>query len=927
MKLFNTLREIEQKEAELAGLSGGVSMPPATPAPSTANEKPAQNASPSLFDLGLPEGYVVGAKNPSQPGSNHAPAQRPAKTTPAAPAASGVQQAFARAKSNYGTAEESRKFFLKKRWVEEAGKDDLAIENLVQERFTVDGIAAHDRENDWIMIKAKRLSDGKSVTVRGEMVGKPRTGDTIAVVGQWGEDRYGAQFAARGISIENGNAASAAFRFLTDRIDGVGETVARKLLARYGDSLPGALGDARRLRDEAGLPAEKADAIVRAYATADAFEKVYSFLRGYGIGPKTAQRVAMLWGKDALARVVASPWDLYREVQGVGFLTADKIALKTGRPIDDPARIDAALTFALDDATTDGGHCWIRRESLVEHAALALEPPTKLAVRTPAENAMATQIFSQVMARFDTWRQQKKPSGGQWAVVTEVDGVVRVYPVPLWNAEKIVATKIADLMRDAPATPVAGREQIEAAALRRKMKLDPSQILALEAACSNGVSVLTGKPGCGKTTVTKIFLDLLQENGDPKVLCCSPTGKAAIRFKEATGRSASTIHSLLARFGRNAENPDDKVLDCDVLIIDECSMIDIKLMRELLECVRPGTRILLVGDPDQLPPVSPGQPFADFIASATVPTARLTRIHRQGKDSGIINAAHQMLAGNAPSPTPNVDDFQVVRIPEPRDEPEKSLAVKQAAQDIVTYMRSELPQRTKKNGDYFNPIEDAIVLTPMKKGALGTGNLNKLLKEALNPVAADATHFAFKHWRLDIGDRVMHTKNNRKLGVFNGDIGTVIGFEEEELDSGRRVHRAIVQYKGAENDRNVSYDRKLASAELTHAYAITIHKSQGSEFPCAVLACAKEHYVLLERRLIYTGVTRGKELVRLYAQPWALRQAVEKVGTVQRNTGLARLLRETLKPIVVSTAAAETEAWMKPVVTPNASAIDDFFRI
>ncbi|MCA3265816.1 MAG: AAA family ATPase, partial [Azospirillum sp.] len=590
-------------------------------------------------------------------------------------------------------------------------------------------------------------------------------------------------------------------------------------------------------------------------------------LRGFEIGPKTAQKVANTWGAGAMTKLAANPWELYRDIDGIGFLTADKIAMSLGKRANDPNRLDAAMSYALDEATQEIGHMWISRSDLIARATEVLESTT--APIRPAE----------IEARFDPWQQFTKVKGGKYCVVVEVDGQQRIYPVPLWNAEKRIVEKVSELIVKAPTAPLATDEEIKAAMAASGLEEDASQFAALVEATHGGFTILTGKPGCGKTTITKTYLDLAEKKA-ARILCCSPTGKAADRFREATGRSASTIHSLLIAAEKkarendgNGEGPGRAVLDCDILIVDECSMIDAKLMRQLLDALEPGTRVLFVGDADQLPPVDPGQPFADLISSGCVPTARLTTIHRQAANSGIIAAAHAILGGKTPKQDDLKPDFKYTKISEPRDEDEKRDVARAAADGIVRFVVDEIPKMHGSDGTPFNPIEDAMVLTPRKDGILGTKNLNKLLKEALNPSQPDrhnaGAFFKFKDWVLDIGDRVIHTKNNRELGVYNGNVGVVVGFDTDiDPDSGARIKVAVVKIADGANGRIVMYDKRTAGAELQLAYAITTHKSQGSEFKASIVLCAKEHWKLLERRLIYTALTRGKKFVHLFAQPY-----------------------------------------------------------
>ncbi len=620
-------------------------------------------------------------------------------------------------------------------------------------------------------------------------------------------------------------------------IKGLGPQLATRLVDAFGHDLPKIIRETpERLREIEGIGGARAEAIREAWATDEEGRALVMLLRGLGLTQRLADRVRERYGEQAAHIVRTQPFKLAEQIGGIGFRTADQLAQRQGLPPDDPARVRAAVVHVLDQSADQQGHCYLRFEEL-ERALGGLGVPTN-----DLEEALATLE-------------------GTGQVVNEGD---RAWRSALFFGESRVAQDLLALA-GRPRNPELVLEGAIADAERYEgVTLDPSQRAAVELALHGGVNVVTGGPGTGKTTLLKVLLRAFAERGQ-QVKLASPTGRAARRLEEATGLPASTLHRLLeynpgeGGFQRTMTHQ----LEGDVVVVDEASMVDLELMAALLEACpvdRSAFSLVLVGDADQLPSVGPGQILRDVVQAGTVPVARLTTVHRQARDSGILDAAQRIHRGEVPvsGEVSGLDDVFCIG----RDE-----AVR-ARDTIVRIVSERLPAKG------FEALRDVQVLAPTRRGPLGTQELNRVLQATLNP-SNEGLKRGDREYR--VGDRVLCTKNRYDVEVFNGDVGVI-----------RDLHRGALEidFEG----RIVRWEREdLNTIDL--AYAMTVHKSQGSEYPAVVLALHQSHGIMLKRNLFYTAVTRAKRFLCVVGSPRAWERAVRTQNENERNTALAERLR------------------------------------
>ncbi len=671
-------------------------------------------------------------------------------------------------------------------------------------------------------------------------------GEWLTATGYWNDHpTYGRQFNARFLRSSAPSSTDGIEKYLrSGMIRGIGRAYAHKLVEAFGDKVLDVIATAPdKLREVPGIGPKRAERITGAWAEQKAVREIMVFLHEHGASTARAVRILKTYGNDAVEVIIENPYRLARDIRGIGFKLADAIAMKLGISKTAMTRVRAGIGYALDEATKKG-HCGLPLDELRPLAAELLEVPEGL-VLTALEHELA-----------------------DGAVVADtVAGTPCAFLAQLHRAEREIANRLASLAAGTPPWPDFDVEQaIRRAGKQTGLSLAPQQYEAVRLALASKVTTVTGGPGVGKTTLIDTVLRILEATG-VRLELCAPTGRAARRMTEATAMEARTIHRLLetdpatGRFKRDAANP----LDCDLLVVDETSMVDVRLMRSLLAAVPDKAALLIVGDTDQLPSVGPGQVLADLIASDAVPVVRLTEVFRQAARSRIVTNAHGINRGAIPDlrPPAGDSDFYFVRA----DEPDK------AAERIVDLVKTRIPQRFG-----LDPLRDIQVLCPMNRGGAGARALNVALQAALNP-PGDRRVERFG-WTFAPGDKVMQTVNDYRKDVYNGDTGTVTEVNTDEKQLTARFHGAEHVYAFGELD------------DLVLAYAATVHKSQGSEYPAVVVPVLTQHYTMLQRNLLYTAVTRGKRLVVLVGQKRAVAIAVRNVTGRRRWSKLKELLKE-----------------------------------
>src|SRR5215469_14900898 len=691
----------------------------------------------------------------------------------------------------------------------------------------VERVTYHNAENGFCVLRARARGHRDVVTVVGHAAAIS-AGEWIMASGQWVNDRtHGQQFKARFLRTSAPTSADGIERYLSSgMIRGVGPVYAKKLVRAFGEKVLDIIESAPdRLREVDGIGPVRAASILAAWAEQKAVREIMVFLHSHEVSTARAVRIFKTYGADAIQVMTDNPYRLARDIRGIGFKTADAIAMKLGIEKGAMVRVRAGISYALTEAM-DEGHCGLPTDELLPLAEKLLEVPQQL-IRTALELELqeGTVIADQV---------------GETACV---------FLAGLYRAERTISDRLMRLAHGTlPWPSIDSDKALPWVEKRIGFALADSQVAAIRLALKSKVLVMTGGPGVGKTTIVKAILRILAAKA-VRMLLCAPTGRAAKRMTEATGFQAKTIHRLLevdpkaGGFKRGEDNP----LDCDLLVIDETSMVDVMLMQALLKAVPDKAAVLIVGDVDQLPSVGPGQVLADVISSDAVPVVRLTEVFRQAAESRIITNAHRINQGTMPDLAPVRDgDFYFVDAAEPEEGVAK----------LLTVVQERIPQRFR-----LDPIRDVQVLCPMNRGGLGARSLNIELQRVLNPPGeVGVERFG---WTFCPGDKVMQVENDYDKDVYNGDLGVVSRIDVEEGE----LH---VDFDG----REVTYGFGELD-ELVLAYATTIHKSQGSEYPAVVIPLTTQHYPMLQRNLVYTGVTRGKRLVVLVGQRKALAIAIK----------------------------------------------------
>jgi exodeoxyribonuclease V alpha subunit len=661
-------------------------------------------------------------------------------------------------------------------------------------------------------------------------------GEWITASGDWVNDHtHGQQFKARFMRTSAPASIDGIEKYLgSGMIRGIGPVYARKMVRAFGEKVFDVIeAEPDRLREVTGIGAVRAKRITDAWAEQKIVREIMVFLHSNGVGTARAVRIFKTYGSDAVQVMTENPYRLARDIRGIGFKTADAIAMKLGIEKTAMIRVRAGISYALTEAMDDG-HCGLPTEELGPLAVELLEVPKEL-VKTALDLELA-----------------------EGAVMSATVGETAcVFLAGLYRAEKVIAERLLKILDGKLPWPYIDPDKaLPWVEQKTGLSLAESQVGAIRLALISKVLVITGGPGVGKTTIVNSILRILAAKG-VNLLLCAPTGRAAKRMTEATGFEAKTIHRLLevdpkgGGFKRNADNP----LDCDLLVVDETSMVDIMLMQALVKAVPDDAALLIVGDIDQLPSVGPGQVLADVISSGAVPVVRLTEVFRQAAQSRIISSAHRINRGAMPDlARPEGDsDFYFV----PAEDPES------AVPRIVELVKTRIPARFG-----LDPIRDIQVLCPMNRGGVGARSLNIELQKALNP-AAERKVERFG-WTFAPGDKVMQIENDYDKEVYNGDIGYI---DDVDPDAGE----LMAGFDG----RTVTYGFGELDT-LVPAYAATIHKSQGSEYPAVVIPVLTQHYAMLQRNLLYTGVTRGKRLVVLVGQKKAVAIAVKNVSGRRR---------------------------------------------
>jgi len=681
-------------------------------------------------------------------------------------------------------------------------------------------------------------SGGQVVTAVGNLTA-PIPGERLRLTGHWtNHPRFGAQFAVEAYESHAPATVEGIERYLASGlIPGIGAELARRIVQAFGaETLEVLERRPERLSEVEGIGRKRAAALTSAWREQREIRKVMIFLQSYGAGPALAARIYKRYGDRSIAVVQENPYRLALDMSGVGFLTADRIARGIGIATDSPARAQAGVLHSLEE-TSGEGHLYYPRTALIQRCQKLLEIDREIIAAAVEE------------------------LGRQGRLVIEDRPDPAVYLPAFHAAETGIALLLTRLLAAPRDTRDMDTEKAEAWVQgQMDIVLADKQREALRTALESKVSVITGGPGTGKTTIIRALLLVLKRAG-VRFLQAAPTGRAAKRMQQADGEEASTIHRLLeyspreGEFKRNPGNP----LECQVLILDEASMIDALLMYHLLKALPPSSSLLLVGDADQLPSVGPGCVLNDVIRSDRVPVVELNEIFRQAEASQIVVNAHRINIGLMPQQEED-GDFFFIR----QENPEEVVRL------ILKLCRERIPARFG-----LDPVEDIQVLSPMHRGPAGVTNLNRVLQEALNPRAVE---LAYGEQRFRPGDKVMQVRNNYDKDVFNGDIGRV-----EAIDPEART--VTVRYE----DRRVLYEA-TALDEITLAYAVSVHKSQGSEFPAVIIPVLTQHYLLLQRNLLYTAVTRGKRLVILIGTRKAVAIALKNADTHERYSGLrARL--------------------------------------
>jgi exodeoxyribonuclease V alpha subunit len=717
---------------------------------------------------------------------------------------------------------------------------------------SVERVTYHNEQNGYTVLRLQISGRGEAVTVVGNF-SAVSPGESLRVTGCWTTHlQYGAQFKMTDYAVARPATIAGIQKYLgSGLIKGVGPITARRIVEHFKEkTLEVIESDISRLGEVKGVSRKRVEMIQRAWEEQRAIKEVMLFLQSHAVSTSFAVKIFKQYGAESIAVVEKTPYRLAAEVYGIGFRTADQIARNLGMAPDAEERLRAGLRHALMTASEDG-HCYLPVGELIERSAEALEVEDRAKIEDAIEKALDDGLL------------KVEENGGERAV----------YLPPLWQSERGVARRLKALIEEPLRVDTKRVESwLDRYAAKRGATLSEEQRRAIHLAARSRLMILTGGPGTGKTFTLRTMVELFHAMRKTVALA-SPTGRAAARLSEVTGREARTIHRLLEfdpsemRFKRNDVWP----LEADVVIIDEASMIDIVLANSLIKAIDEHASLILVGDADQLPSVGPGAFLQDLISSGVAPVARLTQIFRQAARSLIVQNAHQINRGEFPrlvKPGEEHSDCYFIEA----EEPDEVVSL------IVNSVSKSLPNRFG-----YDPLKDIQTLSPMNHGRVGARRLNNALQTALNPQSPGlpAKAEAVRGDRtLRAGDKVIQRANNYRLEVFNGDMGMIETIDLEDQMIAVRFADRIVEYDFAD------------SLELSHGFAVTIHKSQGSEYPAVVIPLHTQHYLMLSRNLLYTALTRAKNTVVMIGTRQAIETAMRNLEATRRFTGLARELKE-----------------------------------
>lgn len=709
----------------------------------------------------------------------------------------------------------------------------------------VERITFQNDENGYTIAKLQ-ISNSQDLVCAVGFMPLASAGVSLRCSGSWKQHMvHGRQFEVDSYSVEAPATLLGIKKYLgSGLVKGIGPVYAEKIVSHFGlDTLHIIDQFPERLNEVKGLGKKRIGLLKTCWSDQKTIRDVMVFLQGYGVSPGFAQKIYKVYQKESIAKVKENPFQLARDIFGIGFKTADTLASKLDILKDSTIRIDAGVEYVLSELSNDGHVCYPVDEFLMEAEKLLEVPSAMIYQRLEfLKSADRIEIFK---------------------LVHDADLKPFIWVKPLFAAETGIAKEMKRLKTHSCALRQVNVEKaLEWVQEKLAITLAEQQVKAVQQGLSEKVQIITGGPGTGKSTITKAILQV-SEKLTSRILLAAPTGRAAKRMSEITGKTAKTIHSLLefdfkkGGFKRNRDNP----LECDAIIVDEASMIDTLLMYSLLKAIPAEARLILIGDVNQLPSVGPGNVLKEMIASQEIPVTVLTEIFRQAKGSKIILNAHMINKGIYPDTRHSSDsDFFFIEAEE----------AEQVLKEIITLVTQRLPQKYD-----MHPLDDIQILAPMKKGIIGTENLNAVLQNELNPKDLSLMRFGRK---FQVGDKIMQIRNNYQKEVYNGDVGRIqdIDFATQEM---------LIAF----DEREIEYEFSELD-ELILAYAVSVHKYQGSECPCIIMPIHTSHFKLLQRNLLYTGVTRGKKMVVLVGTKKALAMAVKNDEVKKRHTGLKSAL-------------------------------------